>query len=84
MFPKKGLIALGADADFTIVDMKLEKKIRSDKMQTKGKESTIFDGTLVTGWPFLTIVGGNVVMKDGEIVGKAGNGEWVKPIPTNS
>jgi allantoinase len=79
MFPKKGHLDIGADADLIIVDMKLEKPIRAEKMQTRGRESTIFDGRVVKGWPIMTMVRGQVLMKDSEIMGSPGQGEWITP-----
>lgn len=79
MKDRKGSMRVGSDADMIIVDMKLEKKIRAESMQTKGKSSTIFDGRKVKGWPVLTIVRGQTVFQDSDVVGKAGSGKWITP-----
>lgn len=78
LYPKKGTIQIGTDADFTIVDMAKEGVINSEKLHSKTK-ITPFDGWGVKGLPVYAIVRGNVVMKDGEIVGKP-HGELIKPI----
>lgn len=78
LYPKKGTIQIGTDADFTIVDMAKEGVINSEKLHSKTK-ITPFDGWRVKGLPVYAIVRGNVVMKDGEIVGKP-HGELIKPI----
>lgn len=59
----KGRIALGYDADFTIVDLKAERAITTDWMATKSGW-TPFDGRKVMGWPAATIVRGAVVMRE--------------------
>ena len=78
LYPRKGTIQIGTDADFTIVDMAKEGVINSEKLHSKSKISP-FDGWRVKGLPVYAIVRGNVVMKDGEIVGKP-QGELIKPI----
>ena len=67
---KKGRIAVGYDADFTIVDMKARRAIRAEDQATRCGW-TPFDGFEAQGWPMATIIRGNVVMRDGEIVAPA-------------
>ena len=62
----KGRIARGYDGDFTIVDLKAKKTITNAQQKTKCGW-TPFDGMRVTGWPVMTIVRGNIVMRDGEV-----------------
>ncbi|MFT8957714.1 MAG: amidohydrolase family protein, partial [Gluconobacter oxydans] len=64
----KGRMAVGFDADFTLVDMKAEREITNDWIVTPAGW-TPFDGTRVTGWPMATIVRGTVVMQDNEVSG---------------
>jgi len=59
----KGRIALGYDADFTIVDLKSERTISTGWMATKSGW-TPFDGKKVTGWPAATIIRGAIVMRE--------------------
>ncbi|CAI9119714.1 dihydroorotase [Brytella acorum] len=63
----KGRIAVGFDADFTIVDLKARREIRNDWIASP-VGWTPFDGQTVTGWPMATIVRGRQVMRDDEIV----------------
>lgn len=72
---RKGRIALGYDADFTVVDMKKRQTIANDWIASKCGW-TPYDGVAVTGWPTGTIVRGHRVMWDGELT-QAGNGEPV-------
>ncbi len=66
---RKGRIAAGYDADFTIVDMKRSETITNAQQGSKAGW-TPYDGKKVTGWPVGTIVRGNRIMWDGEIVTK--------------
>ena len=77
IYPRKGAIQVGSDADITIVDLKAKKEISSDAMETKARKHTIFEGWKVIGWPVFTVVRGNVVMRDGHVVGKPGTGRWI-------
>jgi dihydroorotase len=63
----KGRIAAGYDADFSIVDLKALRTITNDWIASPCGW-TPFDGTTVTGWPMATIVRGEVVMQDGEVL----------------
>ncbi|MBI1185770.1 MAG: dihydroorotase [Alphaproteobacteria bacterium] len=62
----KGRIALGYDADFTLVDLKAARTIRTADMASKAGW-TPFDGFAAQGWPMATIVRGQIVMRDGAL-----------------
>ncbi len=64
---RKGRIAVGYDADLTIVDMKRRETIRNSWIASRCGW-TPYDGVEVTGWPVGTIVRGRKVMWDGDIV----------------
>jgi len=67
----KGRIAVGYDADFTLVDLAARREI-TDKMMANRSGWTPFHGREVTGWPMLTVIRGRVVMRDGALIGTAG------------
>lgn len=71
----KGRIATGYDADFTLVDMRAARTIEESWIVTPAGW-TPFAGMRVTGWPVATIVRGNVVMREDEVLG-APKGELV-------
>ena len=73
---RKGRIAAGYDADFTIVDMKRSETITNDQAASKAGW-TPYHGKTVTGWPVGTVVRGNIVMWEGDIVA-AGRGRPVE------
>jgi dihydroorotase len=66
----KGRIAVGFDADFTVVDLKARRMIRNEDAATRCGW-TPFDGVTVAGWPVGTIIRGRRVMWMGDILGAA-------------
>jgi dihydroorotase len=64
---RKGRIAAGYDADFTVVDLRRVMTITNDWIASKAGW-TPYDGVTVTGWPVGTVVRGNVAMWEGELV----------------
>lgn len=72
--PNKGAIAPGYDADLVLVDLDNYRPVLREELQTKCGWSP-FEGWQLTGWPIITIVGGNIVYERGklftEIRGKA-------------
>jgi len=64
---RKGRIAAGYDADFTVVDMKRRETITNAQAGSKAGW-TPYDGKEVTGWPVGTVIRGRRVMWEGEIV----------------
>ena len=63
----KGRIEIGADADFTIVDMKQEKVLENKWIKSKCGY-TPFDGMKLKGWPKIVLLNGEVVLQDDEIL----------------
>jgi dihydroorotase len=66
----KGRIAVGYDADLTVVDLKTKRTIRNDWIASRCGW-TPFDGMTVTGWPKMTIIRGRLVMREDELIGAA-------------
>ena len=73
---RKGRIAVGYDADLTIVDLRRRETIRDDWVASKAGW-TPYDGMTVTGWPVGTIIRGRKVMWEGELTTPA-NGAPVR------
>jgi dihydroorotase-like cyclic amidohydrolase len=69
IYPKKGTIAVGTDADLVVVDLDLEKVVRAEDLQGMSDFSP-FEGKTLRGWPVATIKAGAIVARDGKIVGK--------------
>jgi dihydroorotase len=72
----KGRLAVGYDADITIVDLKARRMLRHEDMASR-VGWTPFDGMEAKGWPVATIIRGKVVMRDDEIVAPS-QGEAVR------
>ncbi|HUY00452.1 MAG TPA: dihydroorotase family protein [Candidatus Deferrimicrobium sp.] len=81
IYPKKGCIQPGSDADLTLIDFNQKTKITIDELHTKS-EFTLYEGLEVQGVPEMTISRGKVVMENGypgEIISKyKGQGEFLK------
>jgi allantoinase len=81
LYPKKGVIRVGSDADLVIVNSKNRKKLRADEFYTKAKAiALVYNGVEVRGTPVAAFVNGVEVMREGEVVGKPGTGRFVAPI----
>lgn len=65
----KGRLAAGYDADFTLVDLKARRRIEAGWLASPCGWSP-FEGETVTGWPVMTIVRGEVAMRDGAVQGE--------------
>ncbi len=79
LYPKKGDIVLGADADLVVADMGKPFHIRGDDLQTIQK-ITPYEGMKGKGVPVITVVRGEIVYEYGQVVGKLGYGEFQRPI----
>lgn len=78
LYPQKGRIEVGSDADFTIVDLDKEWIVDPSKLESKGKYSP-FAGKTLKGKIYMTILRGKLVYKDDEgVIGEKGFGELVK------
>jgi dihydropyrimidinase len=76
LYPKKGTIAVGSDADIAIWDPARAVTI-SQSLMHGGTDYTPYDGIKVTGWPVSTMVRGRFVVRDGALVGGLGTGQYV-------
>jgi dihydropyrimidinase len=74
LYPKKGTIAPGSDADIVLWDPNRRTRI-SHEILHDACDYTPYEGLEVTGWPVLTMVRGRVVVRDGELVGAKGFGQ---------
>jgi dihydropyrimidinase len=76
LYPRKGTIAVGADADIAIWDPE-RRLVLSHSHLRDGADYTPYEGLEITGWPTTTIVRGRVVAEDGEIVAPKGHGIYL-------
>ena len=76
LHPKKGTIAVGADADIAIWDPERKVTIRQAILH-HGSDYTPYEGLEVTGWPVTTIVRGKTVVSDGRLADGRPTGEYM-------
>jgi dihydropyrimidinase len=74
--PRKGSIAIGADADLALWDPKAKRTITNALMQ-HAIDYTPYEGMEVTGWPVMTIRRGEVVMRDGVVQAEPGTAQYL-------
>lgn len=77
IYPRKGAVAVGSDADLVIWDPTSTKKI-SAKKQVSRIDYNVFEGFKCTGVPWMTISGGRIAWKDGDMRAEAGHGRYVE------
>lgn len=66
LYPKKGTIEVGSDADIAIIDLDLIQKVTPEILQSYSDYS-IYDGWELQGWPLFTLVRGRVIMENGQV-----------------
>ncbi|MFD8530735.1 dihydroorotase family protein [Streptosporangium canum] len=68
LWGRKGSLAVGFDADLTVVDPSATRTVTTDLLLS-GQDHCPFEGVEVTGWPTTTVVGGRIAFRDGETAG---------------
>lgn len=81
LFPKKGTIAVGSDADFTIADLEATRKITAKGLHS-AQDHTPFEGITLTGWPETTVLRGEVVFRGDAVVGAPRGAYLRRPVLT--
>lgn len=79
VYPKKGAIRVGSDADLTLIDMSKEDVIQASRLHSKCG-ITPYEGMRLKGGPVATLVRGSFVMEDGKVVGEPGYGKFTAPL----
>jgi len=83
LFPGKGTIQVGSDADLVIVEYGRESKLSVDDFYSKDKGAAIiYDGYRVYGRPLVTISRGRIVAREGVVNAEPGSGRFLKPGPS--
>ena len=76
MYPKKGTLEKNSDADIIMIDLKKENKV-SNELFGGFSDYIVYEGKNLKGWPVKTIVRGEIVAEDFEVIGKIGHGKLV-------
>ena len=76
MYPQKGVIAAGSDADFVIFDPDIRKTLTLSDLHSDADYS-IWEGFECQGYPVMTILRGKVLVEDGKLTGSASDGQWL-------
>src|SRR2546423_963056 len=79
LYPRKGAIAVGADADLVVLDPERETTLGVSRMRSRADYS-LWEGRRVRGIPVMTLLRGELVMQDGEIVGERPTGRFVAQV----
>lgn len=77
LYPQKGAIAVGSDADIVIFDPKLEVTIRHRDMHSRS-DYELYEGFQVTGWPTHTLSRGEVIVENRKVLGSSGRGKLLR------
>jgi dihydropyrimidinase len=77
LYPRKGVIAIGSDADICIWDPKASFTISNDKLH-HAVDYTNYDGMSVQGAPRTVLLRGKVIVENREYVGEPGEGRFLK------
>jgi dihydropyrimidinase len=75
MYPAKGVIAIGSDADLVVFDPTVRRVLRAEDLH--GSDYSIWEGWETHGWPETTILRGMVAVEHGELVARPGDGQRV-------
>lgn len=76
LYPQKGSLLPGSDADIAIIDLDREKKVHHRDLKSAA-DFSVFEGRVLKGWPIMTIKNGRVVMQDGEIIEEEQHGNFL-------
>ena len=82
LFPRKGTIAVGSDADLVVYDPNYRGTI-SAKTHSINLDYSAFEGWEIKGRPSVVTVRGEVAVRDGQFVGRIGHGQFLKREPTH-
>lgn len=77
LYPRKGTIAIGSDADLVIWDQGLDLTITNASLH-HAVDYTPYEGMRITAWPAVTLSRGVAVWRNGRFTGRAGHGEFLR------
>ncbi len=72
LYPRKGAVAAGSDADITIIDPSISRPLSLDDLHLE--DYSIWEGWQIRGWPVTTLLRGKVMVEEGRLVGSPSDG----------
>jgi dihydropyrimidinase len=76
LYPRKGALAPGSDADITVLDPALRRTVRNAFLHES--DYTPWEGHEVHAWPVLTVARGKVVVEEGRFTAALGDGQYLR------
>lgn len=76
LYPQKGTIQVGSDADLTLVDLDLEREVRAEDLGSDC-DFSLYEDWKLRGWPVTTILRGKVIYENDELKGTPGQGRYL-------
>ena len=73
LYPRKGAIAAGSDADITIIDPSINRPLTLDDLHLE--DYSIWEGWHIRGWPVTTLLRGKVMVEEGRLLGSPSDGK---------
>jgi dihydropyrimidinase len=80
LYPKKGTLQPGSDADFVVVDLDKEWTVRADDLLSHS-DFSVYEGRTVRGAVSAVGVRGQLMYRDGELVGETGRARYIRRFP---
>ncbi len=77
MYPQKGTIAVGSDADLVVVDLDKEQVVDASKIYSFS-DFSLYEGRTLKGWPVMTIKGGQVAWRTARSLSEPGIGSFIR------
>jgi len=75
LYPRKGAIAPGSDADLVFIDPGIQKKLSMADLHIS--DYSIWEGWDIRGWPSFTMLRGKIMVEGGQLVGQLGDGQLI-------
>jgi dihydropyrimidinase len=80
LFPRKGTVVVGGDADLVLIDPKKRVRLTADVLHAR-LDYSIYDSYTTEGYPVMTISRGEVIVEEGQVTGKQGRGRYLHRKP---
>jgi dihydropyrimidinase len=77
IYPQKGTISVGSDADLVVLDLEKEWTVKSDELFSYG-DFSLYEGKTLKGWPTVVVKGGEIAYQDGKILIEPGSGSYLR------